>query len=230
MSADGARRGRVVRSGRRLAVMGAAAAFTVLLAQHTTTAAFTAQTGDTGNTASTAATFCTTPGGTTVGASADTTAYQQNPTTAYGTSAEVGVGSSSGANGRVFVKFALPALAARCTVTAATLRMHAHTPAASRTIDVYRVDPGSPAWSEASTNWNNQPAGTGTAASSASLASGGWQEWSVTSIVTSFYAGTNSGFLVRDRAESSGSAYWQLYGARENGTAANRPQLVLSWG
>ena len=41
--------------------MGAAAAFTVLLAQHTTTAAFTAQTSDAGNTATTATTFCATP-------------------------------------------------------------------------------------------------------------------------------------------------------------------------
>jgi hypothetical protein len=108
--------------------------------------------------------------------------------------------------------------------------MHAHTPAAGRTIDVYRVDPTAPSWSEASTYWNNQPTSTGTAATSASVVSAGWQEWTVTSIVTSFYAGTNTGFLLRDRTEGSGTAYWQLYGSRENGTAANRPQLVLSWG
>jgi hypothetical protein len=210
--------------------MWAAAAFTVLLAQHTTTAAFTTQTGDTGNQASTAATFCTSPGSTTVGASADTTVYLANRTTPYGTNTDVGVGSSSGADGRVLVKFSLPVLPTRCTVTAATLRLYAHDPDAGRTTDVYRVDPAAPAWSEATTHWDNQPATTVPAVSNASLASAGWQQWTVTSMVASFYAGTNSGFLLRDGTEGSGTAYWQLYRAREHGTVANRPQLVVTWG
>ncbi len=226
----GGGRRRLVRAARRLGVMGAAAALTVALAQQSTTAAFTAQTGDTGNQASTAATFCTSPGSTTVGASADTTVYLANRTTPYGTSTDVGVGSSSGADGRVLVKFSLPALGARCTVTSATLRLYAHDPEAGRTIDAYRVDPAAPAWSEAATHWDNQPATTGTAVTSTALASAGWQKWTVTSIVTSLYTGTNSGLLLRDRTEGSGTAYWQLYRAREYGTAANRPQLVVTWG
>ena len=220
----------IVRAGRRLAVLGAAAVLTVALAQSTTTAAFNGQTGDTGNQATTASTFCTTPGTDTVGPSADTTVYLTNPTTTYGTSSDTGVGSASGADGRVLVRFSLPPARTRCTVTAATLRFYSHDPDAGRTIDVYRVDPAAPAWSEAATNWNNQPAPTGTAVSSASLGLAGWQEWTVTSMVTSFYAGTNSGFLVRDRTEGSGTAYWQLYRAREHGTAANRPQLLVTWG
>ena len=224
-------RRRAVRSS-RLAVMGAAAVFTVLLAQHTTTAAFTAQTGDTGNSASTAASFCTAPGTPApVAAIADTTGYQQNPTTLYGTSVDTGAGSANAANGRVLVRFNLPSPPApHCVVTAATLRLYAHTPQSGRMIDVYRVDPAAPAWSEATTNWNNQPATTGAGVGVASLASAGWQEWPVTSMVTAMQAGTNSGFLLRDRAEGSGTAFWQLYAARENATASNRPQLVLTWG
>ena len=85
------------RSGRRHRWwQGAAAALavglTVTLSQSTTTAAFTAQTSDTGNSVGTAASFCASPGGTTLIASADTTGYQQNPTTIYGTSVDVGVG------------------------------------------------------------------------------------------------------------------------------------------
>ncbi len=212
------------------AAVAVAGTLTVALSQSTTTAAFTAQTGDTGNSVTAAASFCASPGGTTVGASADTTGYQQNPTTMYGSGVDTGVGSASGANGRVLVKFTLPALGAHCDITAATLRLYAHTPQAGRTIDVYRVDPAAPAWSEGTTNWNNQPVTTGTAVGVASLASAGWQQWTVTSLVTSMYAGTNSGFLLRDRTESSGTPYWQLYAARENATAANRPQLVLTWG
>jgi hypothetical protein len=213
-----------------MAVLAGAAAFTVLLAQHTTTAAFTAQTGNAANSATTAASFCATPGSSTVAASADTTGYQQNPTTIYGTSGDIGAGSATGANGRVLVRFALPALGTHCVVTAATLRLYAHTPQAGRTVDAYRVDPTAPAWSEASTNWNNQPATTGAGVGVASLASAGWQQWTVTSMVTSMYAGTNSGFLLRDRVEDSATAYWQLYASRENATTANRPQLVLTWG
>jgi hypothetical protein len=218
------------RLARPLAALVVAGGLTVGLTQHATTAAFTAQTADTGNSVTAAASFCATPGGSTVGASADTTGYQQNGNTGYGTSVDVGAGSGSGANGRVLVKFTLPALGANCVVTAATLRLYAHTPQAGRTIDVYRVDPAAPAWSEATTTWNNQPATTGTAVGVASVASAGWQQWTVTSMVATMYAGTNSGFLLRDRTEGSAPAYWQLYAARENGTAANRPQLVLTWG
>ena len=105
-----------------------------------------------------------------------------------------------------------------------------NTPVAGRTIDVLRVDPSAPAWSEAGTHWNNQPATTGSAVASASLASAGWQQWTVTSLVTSAPSGTYSGFLLRDHTESSGTAYWQLYSAREHTTTTSRPQLVLTWG
>lgn len=223
-------RPRAARLARPLAALVVAAGLTVGLGQHATTAAFTAQAGNSGNSVTAAASFCASPGGSTVGASADTTGYQQNPTTLYGTSVDTGVGSGSAANGRVLVRFSLPVLGAHCVITGATLRLYAHTPQSGRTIDVYRVDPAAPAWTEAATTWNNQPVTTGTAVGTASLASAGWQQWTVTSMVNSHYAGTNSGFLLRDRTEGSGTPFWQLYAARENGTVANRPQLVLTWG
>jgi hypothetical protein len=227
-------RRRVVRSGRRLAVLGAAAAFTVLLAQHTTTAAFTAQTGDTGNTATTAASFCTVPGPQTVSATADTTVYQTNPTNEYGFSGEIGVGSGSGANGRVLLRFPTPSPpGSHCALTAAKLRLHVNTPSAtSRTINVYRVDPLAPVWSEAATNWSNQPTAstTGPPVPSTSLGAAGWQEWPVLSMVTAHYAGPNSGFLLCDNSEGSASPQWQLYGSRDYGATTLRPELVLTWG
>jgi hypothetical protein len=210
------------------AALALAAALTVTLTQHTTSAAFTTQTADGSNQATAAASFCASPGGTTLIAGADTTGYQTNPTTAYGANPDIGVGSAAGANGRVLLRFPLPPLGNHCDITGATLRLYAHGPVAGRTIDVYRVDPlGS--WSEATTNWNNLPATNGAAVGSASLGAAGWQQWSVTSMVTAHYAGTNSGFLLRDRTEGGGGI-WQLWAARENGTVANRPQLVLTWG
>ena len=205
-----------------------AAGLTVALTQATTSAAFTAQTGDTSNQVTASTNFCASAGGTTLTASADTTGYQTNPTTTYGASTDIGVGSAAGANGRVLLRFTLPALASHCDITAATLRLYATGPVAGRIIDVYRVDPAG-TWSEAATHWNNFPATTGVAVGSASLGSAGWQQWTVTTMVTAFYAGTNSGFLVRDRTEG-GAGIWQLWSSRENGTVANRPQLVLTWG
>jgi hypothetical protein len=213
--------------GAAVALVGA---LTVALTQNTTTAAFTAQTGDSSNQVTAAASFCATPGGTTVGASADTTGYQTNPTTVYGSSVDIGVGSAAGANGRVVIQFALPALGAHCSITAATLRLYAHTPVWGRTIDVYRVNPLA-TWSEASTNWNTLPGTTADAAvGSASLASAGWQQWTVTSMVDAMAIGTNKGFLLRDRTEGNGSSVWQLWASRDNATVAIRPQLVLTWG
>jgi hypothetical protein len=68
----------------------------------------------------------------------------------------------------------------------------------------------------------------GTAVNSASLAAAGWQQWTVTSIVNSHYAGTNSGFLVRDSVDSAPApGFWQLYDSRSK---TNKPELVLTWG
>jgi hypothetical protein len=212
------------------AAVALAGALTVALTQNTTTAAFTAQAGNAGDQVTAATSFCASPGGTTVDATADTTGYQQNPTTAYGASTDIGVGSAVGANGRVVIQFALPALGTHCSITGATLRLYAHTPVAGRTIDVYRVNPAA-TWSEATTNWNTLPATAADAAvGSASLASAGWQQWTVTSMVDAMVTGTNKGFLLRDRTEHNGSAVWQLWASRENATTAIRPQLVLTWG
>jgi hypothetical protein len=222
---------RLLRSGRRLAVMAAAAAFTVLLAQHTTTAAFTAQTGDTGNQVTTAATFCTSPGTTSPALTAvlDTAVYQSNPTQTYGTGASIGVGSATSANAYSYIKFDLTAasIPARCTITSATLTVRASTPMAGATLQVYRADA---AWTNAIT-WNVGRVGfTGTPSTTASLSAAGFQSWNVTTLTRELYAGTNNGFALKDSVDNAGSARYQTWDSLESTTPANRPKLSITWG
>jgi hypothetical protein len=116
---------------------------------------------------------------------------------------------------------------AHCSLTA-TLRLRASSAQAGRSIDVYRIDP-SAAWTEAGISWDTLPGTTGSYVSSASRGSAGWQEWTVTSLMTGLYAG-NNGFLLRDRTDSAGTSATQVYDSRDAATAANWPQLVLTWG
>jgi hypothetical protein len=73
------------------------------------------------------------------------------------------------------------------------------------------------------------PSSTGSGIGSASLAAAGWQEWPVTPLMAGLYT-VNSGFMIRDRTDSSNPAGSQLYDSRNSGSAANWPQLVLTWG
>ena len=62
--------------------------------------------------------------------------------------------------------------------------------------------------------WSNQPATTGTAATTASGT--GWRQWTVTAQVKAMYTGANHGFLIRDASEGTGNAA-QSFGSREGG-------------
>jgi hypothetical protein len=219
------RRRRMVRTG-RTAVLAGAAAFTVLLAEHTTTAAFTAQTGST-NQAATATTFCTSPGVKIVVASADSTGYQGSPATIYGSDPSIAVTTGAGGNARAVLRFPLPPLSS-CTVTAATLTMYVNSGQTGRIIEVYRVDPAAPVWTEADLSWNTLPATTGAAVTSNSVATGSSQQWTVTSIVQALYTGVNNGFLVRDQTDNNSPTRTQYWDSRDSATPANRPQLAVT--
>jgi hypothetical protein len=218
------------RYARRLAAIGAAAALTVVLTENTTSASFTGVTGDTGNQVTAAAAFCSSPGGQTLAASGDTTGYQSSPTTNYGANVNIGTLSATGANGRLLIRFSLPAIPPHCVLTGATLRLYASTVTAGRTINAYRVDPAAALWTEAGATWDTLPPTTGTAVGSASLAAVGWQQWSMTSLIATLYTTTNNGLLLTDSVDNASPARTQLYESRESGTVAERPELVLTWG
>lgn len=223
------RRRLVVRVVLRTVAAAAAVTLTVLLAENRASSAFTAQTGSPGNAATAALDFCV-PRTDTLLATADTTVYESNLGGNYGGYADLGVVSEAGRNARTLVRFGLPAGPAHCTLTGATLRLHVNSPStvSGRPLQAYRVDPATP-WTELGTTWTSRPAVVaGTAVEVPSRSTIGWQQWTVTGIVTDHYAGTNTGFLVRDRLEGAAApGHWQLYDSRSK---PNVPQLVLTWG
>ena len=80
------------------------------------------------------------------------------------------------------------------------------------------------AWTESAVTWANQPATTGTPATTSS--GNGWREWTVKGQVSAMLAaGGGHGFLVRDASENND--HEQQFRSRENGS--NRPQLVITW-
>jgi hypothetical protein len=124
-------------------------------------------------------------------------------------------------NFRALVRFTLPAVPAGCSLQAATLRLYAASAASGRTLQAWRI---AVAWTEGGVTWSNQPAATGTAATTTSGT--GYRQWSVTAQVQAMYAGANNGFLIRDAVENNSGAEQQLH-SREKGQ--NVPQLVLTF-
>jgi hypothetical protein len=228
------RRRRLVRVARQAAGLGVVAVLTVVLAQSTTTAAFTGSTGDTGNAVAAAVDFCSSPGPAAAPSAVDTVLYQAgaNAGTNYSTNVQIGTGASNNANARTLIKFELPPRPSGCTMTSATLTMRINTAsAAPAPIDVYRAGA---AWDVATVTWNSwniQPTPTaGSPVTSASLGVGGLQTWNVTTLVSALYAGPDHGFLLKDAGEGSGVSRYNLYDSMDVTTAANRPRLSVTWG
>src|SRR5262249_8018176 len=92
-----------------------------------------------------------------------------------------------------------------------------------RTINAYQINS---AWTETGVTWNNQPTVTGSPASSATVANGTWQSWTVTSRVQAMMAGTNYGVVLEGTAEGNRHNA-EAYQSRE-GTSV--PELDLTFG
>lgn len=172
------------------------------------------------------ATGCAAPSSTTVTADADAWINEASPATNFGSDTVLKVTSKSPSlNTRAVVGYALPALPAGCTITGATLRMYDKSPIAGRTLQAIR---NAAAFAEGTVNWTSQPATTGPAAAATTPAAAGWMSWDVTSQVQTMYSGANYGFQIRDASEN-GSGVEQQFDSRE-GTAVNRPQLIVAYG
>jgi hypothetical protein len=209
------------------AALALAAALTATLTQHTTSAAFTAQTAGSGNQATAANSFCASPGGTTLGVTNDTYVAEQSPATVNG-GPTLRVSSGTGVHAHTLLRFTLPALQPHCEIAAATLRLYATSSQGPGTIDVHRA---STTWSSATATWDMAarpaPAGTRVGAAAGST---GWHQWTVTTLVRELYTGPDHGFLLKDRVDDASPARATVYESLDSATVANRPQLVLTWG
>jgi hypothetical protein len=191
-------------------------------------AAFTSTTANPGNSLGAAASFCSAPG--TVAsatAAADTFVDQASPSSNFGTASDLFIQSKSSGNRRTLLRFNLPAAPQGCSVTGADLRVYATAAIGGRTLQAYRA---AAPWGETTATWNNQPATTGSATTSASGSSPGWQIWQVTDHVQAMYAGVNNGFVLRDGSESAGTSPEQKYQSREGSINSQDPTLVVTFG
>jgi hypothetical protein len=181
---------------------------------------------------------------------ADAEVRQASPGTGYGSQATVTVTSSGTANRRAHIRFDLascaPAIPATAVVRLATLRLYASAlPAACRTLDIFRV---TASWTETGLTWTNQPLGTalnspptasrtdsfdvGTPAGCLNRTAGAYVTGAdVTSDVAAFVGGsaTNWGWMIRDDTEGSATVRTTTFSAKELGTLAQAPQLVITW-
>jgi hypothetical protein len=187
---------------------------------------------------------------TTTSVVADAEVRQASPTTNFGTSTTNVVTSSGTANRRVYVRFDLascvPTIPAGATVRLATMRLWlSGLPAACRTLDLFRA---TVAWTETGLTWNNQPFGTalnnpatgsrtdsfdaGTPVGCENRVAGAYSVGAlVTSDVAAFVAGsaTNFGWMIRDDVEASATARTVTASAKNLGTLAQVPQLIITY-
>ena len=187
---------------------------------------------------------------TTATAVADVTAQQALATTNFGATTSLTVSSGTALNQRIYLKFVLtacsPAIPASAIVRLATLRLYmTAVPAACRTMDIFKV---TAAWTETVVTWNNQPFGTtinnpvtgsrsgsfnvGTTAGCQNLAARAYVVGgSLTTDVASFVSGasTNLGWMIRDDVEGSATTRTATFAAKELGTVAQEPQLIVTY-
>jgi hypothetical protein len=219
------------RSGKILVV----AVFLISLcgvASHRTYARFSAITSNVGSLLTASSSPPCIAGGQTVTADADSYVYSVTGSTGtnYGTANPIVIQSYTGnQNKRVFVHFALPTVPALCALTSAELRLFYSTRVTGRTLNAFSA---TAAWTEGGVTWSNQPAMSGTAATASTTGgTGTYFAFTVLTHVQAFYSGTNTGLIVKDLTENAvaGSALTQNVYSREDATAGNRPQLVLTW-
>jgi hypothetical protein len=180
----------------------------------------------------------------------DASVRQATPTTNVGTVTTNDIASALAANRRLYIRFDLtvcsPAIPSSAAVSLATVRLYASAlPAACRTIDLFRV---TASWTESTITWNSQPFGTtlnnpasGSASGSFNAGTpGGCQNLTTgayivganpTTDVAAWVAGTatNFGWMLRDDVESSTTARTETVSAKDLGTLAQAPQLVITY-
>ncbi len=180
----------------------------------------------------------------------DSTVQQVQATTNFGATPSVTVSSGTAINQRIYLKFDLtacrPAIPASAIVRLATVRLYVTAlPTACRTLDLFKV---TAAWTESVITWNNQPFGAainnpatgsrsgsfnvGTTAGCQNLAAGVYVVGgTVTANVATFVSGASSnlGWMIRDDVEGSATTRTATFSAKELGTVAQEPQLVVTY-
>jgi hypothetical protein len=162
---------------------------------------------------------------------ADTYAYLFSGSTNFGTGTTMFVQDRSGRHQRSFAQFDVAScIPGNALVVSASLGLYLVTaPASSRTYNANRV---TASWVETTLTWNNQPAvnGAATASVATGTTNGVTLNWDVASDVQLFADGTSDfGWRIADAAEGANSNRQGTFRTRETGTAAQRPNLSITY-
>lgn len=187
---------------------------------------------------------------TTTTAVVDASVRQGSAASNFGTSTTNNVASGNGVNRRLYTRFDLtlcsPSIPTTAVVRLATLRVFlTAVPAVCRQVDLFPVTAG---WTETGITWSNQPFGTainnppsGTQSDSFTVGTpAGCQNQStgtysvggdVTTDVATFVSGaaSNFGWMLRDDVEGSATTRTITMSAKDLGTVARAPQLVVTY-
>jgi hypothetical protein len=181
---------------------------------------------------------------------ADTEVRQSNTGTNYGTQSTMTITSSGTANRRAYIWFDMtacdPVIPATATVRLATLRLYPTVlPSVCQTYDIFAAKQ---AWTETAITWANQPFGTtlnapasgtrtdsfdaGTPTGCENRTTGVYTVGAtVTGDVAAVVAGqaANAGWMIRNDVEGATTARTITVSAKQQGTLAQAPQLVITY-
>lgn len=180
------------------------------------------------NTFTTAASF----GGSTTatfGSSDDSHVREGFPDSNSGTWDFMEVNSQSGKNQRAFVRFDISTIPAGSTVRSATQTLCTGWVSPGRVYDLHRV---TASWAELTVTWNNQPAVAAAATTTLTVPSTtGCVTLTVTSDVQAWVNGTasNFGWRLKDQVEGNTPGRGTGFRSKEYTTAADRPQLEVTY-
>jgi hypothetical protein len=165
---------------------------------------------------------------------------QASPSANHGSDNVLRVRTAPTANQRSLLQFDLSGIPVCSTVTSAVLSLTVtNAPSATRTHALHKL---TKAWTEAGVNWSTTDGSTswttaggdfnGVASATANTGTtvGAVIQWTVTTDANTFAhtPSANLGWLLKDANEASGTDITS-YGSKENGTTADRPELVVTY-
>jgi hypothetical protein len=140
-----------------------------------------------------------------------------NPTATHATEGSLNVNSGSSER-RAYAKFNVAGIPAGATGVTATLRLYSQS-GAPTTVN-FPVNQVATAWNETGLTWNNQPALGPLLSTKTGLTNGAVNSFDLSNLITK-----NGTFAVAITSDNS----TQRFFSSKEATAAQRPQLALSW-
>ncbi len=155
---------------------------------------------------------------------ADTYANQGAPTTNYGNEASLASRGTSGYT--AYLRFVLPAAPAGTSLTGAVLKIRTTTDSFAGSTDTHSVSLASDTWTETTLTWNNRPTVSATTLGSLTGVTAPNTAYQATLSASGLASSLASQVTIAVRDTGTDNLW---FWSRTYGTAASRPQLVLTF-